>query len=157
MTMDGSLADFEISGRGGHSLFRAAGVSKQGIKVLGYLFAGYSVLHLNSVSRDGRKSAESIGRTCILSARLSSPGYHLEHLQNLVTIVVDDLNGNLAALGRVEGAALCRVQRRPRFLIDLCSESALESLVRLLRAGEVGVSDKKALAVVVSVNEPASD
>ena len=46
----------------------------------------------------------------------------------------------------------------PGFLVDLGLEGGLERLVGITgSAGEVGVADEEALAVVVGVNEPARD
>jgi len=49
------------------------------------------------------------------------------------------------------------VERLPGFLVDLCLESGLERLVRIVRAKEVGVPDEETLLVVVGVDEPACD
>ena len=46
----------------------------------------------------------------------------------------------------------------PRFGVDLGFQRGLERLVGVVhRAGEVGVADEEALAVVVGVEEPAGD
>ena len=45
----------------------------------------------------------------------------------------------------------------PGFLVDLGIERRLEGLVRVVGAEEVGVADKKALFVVVGVDEPAGN
>jgi len=71
--------------------------------------------------------------------------------------VVDDLDGDLACFRPGEGAALGRVEFRPRGLVDFGAQGALELVVRLVRAGEVGVAHEEALAVVVRVDEPAGD
>ena len=49
------------------------------------------------------------------------------------------------------------VEGRPGGFVDLGAEGALELFVGLVGAGEVGVADEEALAVVVGVDEPAGD
>jgi hypothetical protein len=44
---------------------------------------------------------------------------HLKHLQHLVAVVVDDLDGDLAGLGFVEGTAGGAVETGPCSFIDL--------------------------------------
>src|SRR6266540_69065 len=82
---------------------------------------------------------------------------HGVDLQDLVAIVVDDLHGDLALLRRVEGDAPGSVQLRLFRLVDLGPQHALQLLVGLLSAEEVGVADEEALVVVVRVDEPAGD
>jgi hypothetical protein len=71
--------------------------------------------------------------------------------------VVDHLDGDLAALGDFEGAAAGGVEAGPGGLVDLGLEDALELVVGVVGAGEVGVADEEALAVVFRVEEPAGD
>ena len=68
--------------------------------------------------------------------------------------MVDDLDGDAARFGFVEGARYVAVEGLPRVLVDLGLERGLERLVRVVRAEEVGVADEEALFVVVSVDEP---
>ncbi len=49
------------------------------------------------------------------------------------------------------------VERGPDALVDLRAQGALELVVRLVGAGEVGVADEKAFLVVARVDEPAGD
>ena len=87
------------------------------------------------------------------SNRSSNP----EHLQDFIPEVVDNLDGDLARLGGVEGVALGAVEGRPLGLVDLGAEGALELAVGVVGAEEVGVADEEALAVVVGVDESAGD
>ena len=49
------------------------------------------------------------------------------------------------------------MERRPGVGVDLGLEGGLEGLVGVAGAEEIGVSDEKALFVVVGVDEPAGD
>lgn len=71
--------------------------------------------------------------------------------------MVDDLDGDLAGVGSVEGAALGGVQFCPGRFIHLCPERPLQLLVGPVAAREIGVAHEEALAVVVGVDEPAGD
>ncbi len=64
---------------------------------------------------------------------------------------------DLAAGGLWKGAAYGALEARPRRLVNLGAQRALELVVGLVRAGEVGVAHEKALTVVVGVDEPAGD
>jgi hypothetical protein len=79
------------------------------------------------------------------------------HFEHLVAVVIDDLDGNLSRRGRLEGVTLGAVEGGPLGLVDLGAEGALELAVGVVGAEEVGVADEEALAVVVSVDEPAGD
>lgn len=71
--------------------------------------------------------------------------------------MVDDLHSNLAGLWPVKRAAFRRVQFRPSGFIDFRLERPLQFLIRLIAAGEIGMTDKKGLTVIVRVNEPADN
>ncbi len=71
--------------------------------------------------------------------------------------MVDDLHGDLARLGRVEGLALGAVEGSPEGFVDLGSEGAFELLEGLVGAEEVGVPDEEAFSVVIGVDEPTGD
>lgn len=79
---------------------------------------------------------------------------HFIHLQYLVSIVVDHLDGNLAGGRRVEGEAFGAVERGPGTLINLGAQRPLQPFIGLVRAGEIGMPDKEALPVVIRVDEP---
>ncbi len=59
---------------------------------------------------------------------------YLEDLHHLVAKVIDDLHGDAARLWLVERARGVAMQRYPRFLVDFCLESSLQSFVRIVRA-----------------------
>src|SRR5271157_651218 len=80
-----------------------------------------------------------------------------EHLQNFIPVVVDDLDGDFAGFRAVERAAGGGVERCPGGLIYFGAERAFQLVVGIVGAREVGVADKKALAVVGRVDEPAGD
>src|SRR5581483_5854013 len=76
--------------------------------------------------------------------------------------MIDDLHCDLAGLRRVEWLARGAVQLRPFALIDLSAQGFLQLVVGaflrvLATVEEVGVTDEKALSVVVAVDEPAGD
>ena len=71
--------------------------------------------------------------------------------------MIDDLHGDAAAFGLVEGAGDVAVQALPGFFIDLGLQGGLEGLVRIVGAQEVGVTDEEGFLVVVGVDEPAGD
>jgi hypothetical protein len=71
----------------------------------------------------------------------------LNDAKHLVAVVVDDLYGNLAGLGRGKRTALRTVERGPGSLVNLSSEGLLELLVGLIRPGEVGNPSTRAEAV----------
>src|SRR5713101_5004422 len=93
-----------------------------------------------------------------VSAILKSIGSgHPEHLHHLVAEVVDDLHGDAARSGLVEGTRRVAVQGGPGRLVDLGLERGLQRAVGVVRPQEVGVADEEALLVVVGVDEPAGD
>ena len=71
--------------------------------------------------------------------------------------MVDDFDGDLAGLGFGEWAALGAVDAGPSRFVNLGAQRALEVYVGFAGTDEVGVADEKAFAVVVGVDEPASD
>ena len=71
--------------------------------------------------------------------------------------MVDDLDGDAAGGGAVEGAGGVAVEGFPGSSVDLGLEGGLERLVGVVGAEEVGVADEEALLVVVGVDEPAGD
>ncbi|NLS92977.1 MAG: hypothetical protein GXX96_12550 [Planctomycetaceae bacterium] len=79
------------------------------------------------------------------------------HLENLVAVVVDDLDGDPAGFGFGEGAAGSAVELAPGVFVDVGAQGSFEFLIRFVGTSEVGVSDKETLAVVVGVDEPARD
>src|SRR5713101_7042255 len=93
-----------------------------------------------------------------VSAILKSIGSgHSEHLHHLVAEVVDDLHGDAARPGLVEGTRGVAVQGGPGRVVDLGLERGLQRAVGVVGAEEVGVADEEALLVVVGVDEPAGD
>ena len=60
-------------------------------------------------------------------------------------------------VGSREGARDGRVERRPGGLVDVGAEGALELVVGVVGAEEVGVADEELLVVVGGVDEPAGD
>ena len=112
----------------------------------------YQFLSRSASVAGGRGGWSWVVWSCYLGSSLDG-----EYLQDLVAVVVDDLDGDLAGLGRVEGAAGGGVQGRPGGFVDFGAEGALELVVGLAGAKEVGVADEEALAAVVGVEEPAGD
>ena len=82
---------------------------------------------------------------------------YFKHLHYFVAQVVDDLDGDAAGGGLVEGAGQVTVQGGPRVGVDLGLQGGLQRPVGVVRAEEVGVADEEALLVVVGVDEPAGD
>ena len=78
-------------------------------------------------------------------------------LQDFVAVMVDDLDGDRASGGWVERTAARAVEGRPCLLVDLRVERLPQTLVGVVRAGEVGVTNEETLGVVVRVDEPAGD
>ena len=66
--------------------------------------------------------------------------------------MVDHLHRDLAAFGLAEGAAAAGVEVGPGRFVDLGPQGAMELLVGLVGAGEIGVADEEALAVVIGVD-----
>src|SRR5690554_4076773 len=77
---------------------------------------------------------------------------HLVDLEDLVAVVVDDFYGDSARLWLWKGTAHRGVQGLPSFLVDLGSKGALQPLVGLVAASEVGVAHEEAFLVVVRVD-----
>lgn len=69
---------------------------------------------------------------------------HPEGLHHLVTQVIDDLHGNAASFGSVEGAGGVTVEGSPGVCIYLGFESGLESFIGIISAEEIGMADEKA-------------
>ena len=90
-------------------------------------------------------------------ATASREKLNLKHLQQLVAVVVDDLDGDFAGGGRREGAACGGVEGGPGGLVDEGPECPLELVVGLVGPGEIGVAQKEALAVIGGIDEPAGD
>ena len=81
-----------------------------------------------------------------------------EHLHHFVAEVVDDLDGDAAGGGFRERTGDIATEAFPGFLVDFGLEGGLEGLVGVARrAGEVGVADEEAFAVVFGVQHPAGD
>jgi hypothetical protein len=85
----------------------------------------------------------------------SLPRLNLEHLQHFIAVVIDNLDGDFAGGGPGEGTADGGVKGRPGGFVDLRLEGLLELFIWLVSAGEIGVPDKEAFAVIVGVKEPA--
>ena len=79
------------------------------------------------------------------------------HFEDFVAVVVDYFDGDLAGVGAVEGAAGGAVEAAPGGFVDFGAEGALEFFVRLIGAGEVGMANEEAFAIVVGVDEPAGN
>ncbi len=62
----------------------------------------------------------------------------LVDLQHFIPIVVDDLDGDLGRLGRLEGVALGAVEGRPLGLVDLGPQG---SMIRVFRAAPLPDDD----------------
>src|SRR3972149_8513246 len=71
--------------------------------------------------------------------------------------MVDDLDGDAAGWRAREGPRDGRVQGSPGGLVDVGAEGALELVVGVVAAEEVGVAHEEVLGVVVGVDEPAGD
>jgi len=82
---------------------------------------------------------------------------NIVNLEYLIPIMIDDLDGNLAGIRAVEGAARGSVKLFPCFLVDLGLEGLTQPFIGLVRAGEIGVADKEALSVVIGVDKPTGD
>lgn len=79
------------------------------------------------------------------------------HLQHFIAIVIDHLDGDLSTRWPRKGAADRAVEGCPGGFINLGAEGAFELLIGFIGAGEVGVADKEAFAVILGVNEPTGD
>lgn len=71
--------------------------------------------------------------------------------------MVDHLDGNPAGGRRVKGKAFGAIKGSPGTLIHLGAQRPLQPLIGLVRAGEVCMPDKEALAIIVRVDEPAGN
>ena len=71
--------------------------------------------------------------------------------------MVDHLHRDLPAGRLRKRPALCAVKRRPGRFVDFGLQGALQFFVGLIGAGEVGLADEEAFAVVIGVDEPAGD
>ena len=80
-----------------------------------------------------------------------------KHLQHLIAVMIDHLHSDLAGLGPVKRAASGRVQFRPSRFIYLGLERPLRLLIGIIAAGKISMADKEHLAVVVGINESASN
>jgi len=71
--------------------------------------------------------------------------------------VIDHLDRDTAGFGFLKSARGIAVEGGPGFFVDLGLEGGLQSAVGIVRAEEVGMTDKEAFFVVVGVDEPAGD
>lgn len=71
------------------------------------------------------------------------PSLHIEHLENFVTVVVDDLGGDFAHRGFLEWPAGSAVKVRSGRFVYLGAQGPLEFVVRIIRAGEEGVASAR--------------
>ena len=77
---------------------------------------------------------------------------HAEDPHYFVAEVLDDLDGDAAGGGAVEGAGGVAVQGFPGFSVDLGLEGGLERLVGIVSAEEVCVADEEARGLYTNVN-----
>ena len=71
--------------------------------------------------------------------------------------MIDHFHSDPSRPGLVEGPGSITIQTLPRLLVYLRLESRPQGLLWIILAKEVGLADKEAFAVVVSVNKPARD
>ena len=71
--------------------------------------------------------------------------------------MIDDFYRDLAGGGAVEGATDGLVEGGPCGLVYVRSEGALQAIVLIAGAGEVGVANEEAFFVGVRVDGPAGD
>ena len=71
--------------------------------------------------------------------------------------MVNHLDRDFAGCGPVEWTADGGVKHGPCRFVDLGAKGALQLFVGIACAGEIGVADEEALAVVIGVDEPAGD
>ena len=71
--------------------------------------------------------------------------------------MVDDFDCDAPGKGFGERARSVAVERGPGVFVDLGLEGGLEGAVGIIRTEEIGLPNKKALTVVVGVDEPAGD
>src|SRR5579862_733296 len=71
--------------------------------------------------------------------------------------MVDDFHSNAPGFWFWESAGGIAVECRPCFWIDFGLKRSLERAVRVVCTQEIGVTNEKALLVVVSVDKPACD
>src|SRR4051812_7797726 len=101
---------------------------------------------------DGGEEGKQQFRRCVTPSDWLYP----EQLLHLVPEVVDDLDADVPACRPRKRARHGGVQLRPSGLADLGLKSPLEAVVRIV-ANEVGLTDEKALLVIVVVDEPRGD
>ena len=82
---------------------------------------------------------------------------HPEHFHHFISQMIDHLHCYPPCFGLVKRARCVAVQCCPGFFIDLDFKGCLEGLVRIVRAQKVGVANKEAFFVIVSIDEPARD
>ena len=72
--------------------------------------------------------------------------------------MVDDLNGNATAFGFGEGARGSAAKGFPGVFVDFSPQGSFECLIRVRAgAGEVSLTHKEALFVVIRIHKPAGD
>jgi hypothetical protein len=82
---------------------------------------------------------------------------YVVYFHYFVAVVIDDFDGNLAAVRAREGTADGAVEAVPRRFVDFDAQRALQLFIRLIGAGEISVADEEAFAVVFGVDEPAGN
>ena len=71
------------------------------------------------------------------------PSLHIEHRENFVTEVVAHFDEDFACSGSRERLAGGSVEGRPDRLINLGLQCLLEFVIKIIRAGEVGVKEQR--------------
>jgi len=71
--------------------------------------------------------------------------------------MIDDLDGDFAGGGEIEGVTLGGIERRPSLFVNFRLQRFPQFFIRFIGSGKIGVPDKETLAVVIRVDEPASD
>src|ERR1017187_5999175 len=104
-----------------------------------------------------RAARGPVRRSCWRAAFVRKAWLYFVNLHYFVAVVVDDFDGNLAGLGLVKGAADGGIQGLPGRFVYVGPERPFEFFIGVAGPGEIGVADEEALAVVISVNEPAGD
>src|SRR5205823_580226 len=82
---------------------------------------------------------------------------HLIDLKDFVAVVVDNLQSDLACRWLWERTAVRAVEHCPGVLVDVRPKRSLQLVVGIVTPDEVRMANEEALAVVVRVDEPASN
>lgn len=79
----------------------------------------------------------------MLDYRKQTPFLHIEHLENFITEVVAHFNGDFACSGSRERLSGGSVEGRPGRLINLGPQCPLWFIMKIIRAGEVGIKEQR--------------